>query len=191
MRHAGWLVLSVCLIAGCATTRAPFAPSPWEQRLQFLQAAHDWRLDGRAAVAFGAGGWQASLTWTQAGDASEVHLAGPLGIGAQVLRLTPAGLTVNGAPADGDVLARLEERVGFELPLAELRYWLLGVPDPGTPGDLTRNALDRAGQLRQDGWVIDYDRYGRSGGDWLPLHLAMTREAVRVRIVIDQWSFGP
>ena len=37
-----------------------------------------------------------------------------------------------GQPLDGEAArAELERRLGAQLPLAELRYWMLGVPAPG------------------------------------------------------------
>jgi outer membrane lipoprotein LolB len=119
------------VLAGCATTRpatGPPAPAPWEQRLANLQQASTWQLQGRAAVALGKQGWQASLDWRQHAEASEVHLAGPFGAGALVLKLTAEGLSLNGAPPSDAVAAQLQDRLGFELPLDNLRYWLLGVP---------------------------------------------------------------
>jgi outer membrane lipoprotein LolB len=122
------------------------------------------------------------------GDESEVHLAGPLGAGATVLELTPAGLSINGKPPSDAQVAELQERLGFELPLTHLRYWLLGIPDPRSVFELTRNAQDRAAHLSQAGWSIDYDKYLPSEGDFLPGRLVLTREDARVRIAIDSWK---
>jgi outer membrane lipoprotein LolB len=152
-----------------------------------LQHANTWQLDGRAAVAVGAQGWQASLNWRQNGAAAELHLAGPLGVGALVLRATPEGVSLNGATPSDTVLAQLQDKLGFELPLDDLRYWLLGVPKPGTEFTLTRNAQDRAQQLSQDGWTVDFDRYVPVNGDLLPTRAVLSREGVRVRIAVDHW----
>jgi outer membrane lipoprotein LolB len=127
------------------------------------------------------------LDWRQRGAQSEVHLAGPLGVGSSVLRLDDAGLSVDGAPAGAAALAQLQERLGFELPLARLRYWVLGVPDPGPPFTLERNGDDRALHLAQAEWNIDYDRYSVEGGDWLPSRLELRRDDVRVRLVVEHW----
>jgi len=187
---ATWLCAA--LLAGCATTRQaatpPVAATAWEQRVGDLQRLASWQLGGRAAVAFGTQGWQASLDWRQSADVAEVHLSGPLGIGAMVLRRTPEGLSLNGAPPSDAVLAQLQDRLGFELPLDHLRFWLLGVPDPVAVFELKRNDQDRAVQLTQDQWTIDYDRYMPVDGDLLPAHLVLSREGVRVRIVIDHWQ---
>ena len=73
--------------------------------------------------------------------------------------MTPDGLSLNGAPPSDAVVAQLRTRLGFELPLENLRYWLLGIPDPSAAFELTRNAQDRAQHLSQAGWSIDYDQY--------------------------------
>jgi outer membrane lipoprotein LolB len=180
------------LLAACATIRrAPVpaaAPAGWEQRVAGLQSWSSWRLDGRAALAANGQGWQASLNWRQAGDSAEVHLSGPLGVGSLVLKRTPDGLSVNGAPPSDAVLAQLQERLGVDLPIDHLRFWLLGVPDPGTSFDFRRNDHDRASQLTQDGWTVDYDRYMPVDADLLPAHVVLSREGVRVRIVVDRWE---
>jgi outer membrane lipoprotein LolB len=176
-------------LAACVTTQPALKPSlNWSQRMATLQGAGSWKLDGRAAVAVGTQGWQATLDWRQQGQATEVHLAGPFGMQATVLSLDPAGVSINGAPPSEADMAQLQQRLGFELPLEQLRYWLLGVPDPGSAFDLKRNPQDRAQLLTQAGWSIDYDRYMPVGGDFLPAHLVMTREGVRVRIVVDHWD---
>jgi outer membrane lipoprotein LolB len=186
------------LLAGCAVLRPaapPVVPAPsavgasvWEQRVGVLQSLPDWELQGRAAVAYGKQGWQASLTFTQSGDVSDVHLAGPLGIAASELTLMPAGLSVNGAPPTADVVNRLQAKIGFALPLEDLRYWLLGVPAPDAPADVTRNASDRAAQLSQAGWTVVFDRYMPNQGDVLPARLVLSHEDVRIRIVVEQWK---
>jgi outer membrane lipoprotein LolB len=185
------VLLCSVLLAACATTRrAPPAPGEgWEQRVSDLQRQRSWQLDGRAAVAIAAQGWQATLNWRQRGDAEEVHLSGPFGVGALVLERTPDGLSLNGAPPSDAVTNQLQEKLGFELPLEHLRFWLLGVPDPSAAFEVKRNEQDRASQLRQADWSVDYDRYMPVAGDLLPAHLVLSREGVRVRIAVDHWDW--
>jgi outer membrane lipoprotein LolB len=189
MRRALSILSCSAVLAACVTTRAPVpAAAGWEQRVIDLQGLSSWQLDGRAAVAVGTQGWQATLNWRQRGDSAEVHLSGPFGVGALVLKRTPEGLSLNGAPPSDAVVAQLQERLGFELPLDHLRFWLLGVPDPASAFDLKRNGQDRASQLTQADWSVDYDRYMPADGDLLPAHLVLTREGVRVRIAVDHWE---
>jgi outer membrane lipoprotein LolB len=190
MRRAALIFLWSAVLCACVTTRqAPPPAAGWEQRADDLQKTASWQLDGRAAVAVGTQGWQATLNWRQRGDSAEVHLSGPFGVGALVLKRTPDGLSLNGAPPSDAVLTQLHERLGVELPFDHLRFWLLGVPDPGGAFELKRNAQDRALQLTQGDWSIDYDRYMPIDGDLLPAHLVLNREGVRVRIAVDHWGW--
>jgi outer membrane lipoprotein LolB len=193
MRRLIFLVASAAVLAGCAALRPKGPPPPaaavaWDERRQDLQRATRWDLDGRAAVALGQQGWQATLNWRQTGADSELHLAGPLGIGALTIKVTPAGLSLNGAAPNDAVVGQLQDRLGFELPLDNLRYWLLGIPDPNTPFELTRNTQDRAARLSQAGWNIEYDDYMAGDGDLLPKRLVLTRAQARVRIAVDRWE---
>ena len=190
MRRVFLILLCSTVLAACVATRRAPAPLPegWEQRAVQLQGLSGWRLDGRAAVAAGTQGWQASLNWRENREWAEVHLSGPFGVGSLVLKRTPDGLSLNGAPPSDAVLAQLQERLGFELPIDHLRFWLLGVPDPSAPFELKRDDQDRAAQLTQDDWMIEYDRYMPVNGDVLPARLVLSRAGVRVRIVVDRWE---
>ena len=190
MRRLLLLLAACAALSACVTPRAALAPAPWDRRIIELQRAGRWQLDGRAAVAVGTQGWQASLNWRQRGPEAELHLAGPLGVGALVIKKTPDGLSLNGAPPSDQVLAQLQDRLGFELPLDDLRYWLVGTPNPGASAELERNEQDRAKQVTQDGWTVGYDKYMPVNGDWLPARLVLSRAGVRVRIVVDHWD-GP
>lgn len=189
--HRAVLILAFgAVIGGCATRPSPVAGShvSWEDRRSELERATRWQLDGRAAAALGEQGWQANLDWRQNGSESELHLAGPLNIGAMSIKVTPDGVSLNGAAPTGEVVEQLQARLGFDLPLEDLRYWLLGIPSPAEPFDLTRNPEDRAQHLSQAGWDIDYDQYRPSGGDSLPGRMVLTRAGARVRVVVDRWE---
>jgi outer membrane lipoprotein LolB len=189
MRRALTLI-GCCALAACATTRTVPPATKWAQRASELQSASEWQLDGRAAVALGQQGWQATLNWRQTEQGAEVHLAGPFGIGALVLKQTIEGLALNGAPPSDAVQSLVREKLGFDLPIENLHYWLLGVPNPKSTFDLSRNDQDRAKVLSQDGWSIAYDRYMPVAGDLLPTRLVLTAGDVRVRIIIDHWDWS-
>lgn len=186
LRPIGWL--GFALLCACSTLRLPMHPAGWSERLGDLQHSDRWDMHGRAAVVIGSRGWQASVDWQQRRRSTVVHLAGPLGIGATVLRLDRDGLSVNGSAPSPSGVDAMQERFGFELPVAQLRYWLLGVPDPDSQAAVRFNTDGRASQLIQAGWTVDFLRYRESRGDWLPGLLVLNGEGVRVRIVIDRWG---
>jgi outer membrane lipoprotein LolB len=182
------IVFCCTVLAACATTKLAPPSMSWDQREHDLQHASVWQLQGRAAVAMGTQGWQAALNWQQSGLYAVVHLLCPFCIGALLLEQQPGGLSLNGAAPSDSVAAQLQDRLGFEMPLDNLRFWLLGVPDPSAPFELARNDQDRAQKLTQLGWSIVYDRYLPFQGDLLPSRMVLSRADVRVRIVVDHWD---
>ncbi len=186
-------VLILAFAAGCVTApRKPAALASWPQRRAQLQSLDPFELAGRVAVAAGSEGFTAHLDWAQRGSRSTVDLNGFLGVGG--VHVVADGGTLNVETSQGKSLtseearAELEGRLGFDPPLGSLRYWLLGVPDPGSPAAETVGANQRLASLQQDGWQIDYSAYTSAGGDSLPQRLVLHRGEVRVRLVVDRWQ---
>jgi outer membrane lipoprotein LolB len=183
------------LLAACRTSPPTLAPStvPWDVRRPQLQAQTHFALKGRVAVAAGGEGFNANLRWTQDGTRSQLSLEGPLGVGGA--QVTASGeelslVTARGEHVDNaEAHAALEARLGFDPPLAALRYWVLGVPDPAQPAT---EALDQTQQrlagLTQQGWRVDYQSYVAAGGEALPARLTLQRDNVRVRLLVDNWQ---
>ena len=202
--HGSWasgrfvlaLALLVFALAGCKTLRpAPAAPSesaPWEVRRAALQARENFDLSGKIGVAAGQDGFNAKLRWQQRGRQSQLALDGPLGVGG--VRITSDGdalkvLNAHGEQLDSEAAKReIESKLGFQPPIASLRYWVLGVPDPSHPADEMLDDTQRLASLRQDGWQIDYATYASVRGQSLPSKVTLTREGVRVRLVVDNWG---
>jgi outer membrane lipoprotein LolB len=195
LRVACAALLCLPMLTGCETwragSRAPLvAPAgPWEERSRALTTMETYALSGRIAVAAAEQGFSGALRFEQKVRQSQLQLDGPLGVGG--LRLEWNGdtlrmLTSRGEELDGEAArAAIEARLGFALPLDELRYWLLGVPAPATPADLTVNGDNRLSGLQQSGWRVVYTEYGATSG--MPQKLTAQKESARVRVIVDQW----
>jgi len=190
---AGIALAGVALLAACQT--APVVPAPtmaWSVRRPTLQNLDRFGLDGRVAVAVGNQGFNAGIRWAQSGAVTHLALTGPLGAGGVEVTANGADLTV--ITSSGKRLGRtearseLQDKLGFEPPLASIRYWVLGVPDPGAPASVQLDSQQRLTELAQDGWRIDYHSYMPVGARWLPRLLTLRREGVRVRMVVDGWQ---
>jgi outer membrane lipoprotein LolB len=192
LRPAAAVLAALAALAACRSVPPRAAPTSWEVRRPQLQALAHFELRGRVAVAAAGEGFNASLRWIQQGAHAQLTLEGPLGVGgAQVIAagdeltlVTPHGEQLDNAAAHAELAARL----GFDPPLSSLRYWVLGVPDPAQP---STEALDASQQrlaaLTQSGWHIDYVSYGLAGDGSLPARLTLQRDAVRVRLLVDDW----
>jgi outer membrane lipoprotein LolB len=186
------LALALALV-GCQTV--PVSPAPsvsWSVRRSELQTLGRFGLNGRVAVAVGNQGFNAGLRWTQSAAVTHLALTGPLGAGGVEVTADGGGLSVvtsNGKHLDNaDARAELESKLGFEPPLASLRYWVLGVPDPAAPASVQLDPQQRVTQLTQGGWQIDYTAYMPVGAEWLPKLMTLRRQDVRVRMVVDAWQ---
>lgn len=184
----------LAVLAGCRTLPpAPPAGESWELRRPQLQSLEHFALRGRVAVAAGGEGFNAGLRWTQEGDRSQVTLEGPLGVGGAQLTASGDDLTVitaRGERIESEAAhAELAARLGFDPPLSSLRYWVLGVPNPGQPASESLDpAQQRLAALTQAGWHVEYQSYTSANGEALPARMTLQRDAVRVRLLVDDWQ---
>src|SRR5215470_19433215 len=148
LRKLSWALLAV-MLASCRTVPTAHEPpgSSWEVRRPQLQARDKFALKGRVGVATGGEGFNARLRWTQDGNQTRVSLDGPLGAGG--VQVTSDGTAVSIVTSRGDRLdsdaarAELANRLGFDPPLNSLRYWILGVPEPGHPAQESLDSQQR------------------------------------------------
>jgi outer membrane lipoprotein LolB len=191
--RASSLLLFLAVFAGCKTLPpAPPESAPWDVRKAALQSRDKFDLKGRIAVAVAQEGFNARLRWQQRGRESDLALDGPLGVGG--VRITSNGSALTVRNARGEQLnsdaakQEIQSKLGFEPPIASLRYWVLGVPDPSSAADETLNDSQRLATLKQNGWQIDYTAYANVLGQSLPSKATLTREGVRVRLFVDDWG---
>lgn len=192
------LGLALLLLAGCSV--APPRPQPadsqqaWQQHQQKLTALNNWRLTGRLGIQSGHEGWHVSLDWQQNNGDYTIRITAPLGQGSlllqgdatSVLLQTSEGETVS-AEDPGQLLY---QEFGWKVPVASLRYWVLGLPAPGESVE----ALDEYGRLshlQQAGWEIEFLDYEVQHGVELPGRVFVSNHQAKVRLVINEWQFRP
>jgi outer membrane lipoprotein LolB len=193
-----WVVAAL-LLAACQSVPKPVLPAVapeavlagWPARRSLLQARPQFTAQGRIGVVAGADGFNGHLRWVQDGTRSTVSLDGPLGVGgvrisdaAGVLTMTtPAGEALDSQAAHDELVRRM----GFEPPLGSLRYWIQGVPDPGSPSTETAAAGGYLGSLVQTGWTVTFGGYLQTAAGPLPQKVTVERDTVRVRLILDTW----
>ncbi|MFZ2507582.1 MAG: lipoprotein insertase outer membrane protein LolB [Steroidobacteraceae bacterium] len=177
--------------AGCATLPPPTDAASWAGRRADLQALEAWILDGRVAVATAVEGFSGGLAWRQDGAKAEIGLRGPFGGTALSIRLDGEEMTVfdsGGAAIAGDAARQyVVSEIGAPLPLAELRYWLVGVPAPQFQYRETMGTDGRLAALEQAGWRLRYSRYQEVDGHALPVLIEINSESARLRLAVSRW----
>jgi outer membrane lipoprotein LolB len=181
------VALLTLLLAACATS--PPAPPAVAQALHTQN--EPWSIQGRIALKNGDKSLSGQLHWRHDAGRDELTLASPLGQGVARLISDASGVTLivpdhpdQRAP---DAASLTRRTLGVALPLAGLRYWVEGRPDPDRAHRERLNDAGRIAQLRQDGWVIDYPAY-RDAPVWQPRKIVLARDDMEIRLVIDTWQ---
>jgi outer membrane lipoprotein LolB len=131
------------------------------------------------------------LRYAQLARRTELSLEGPLGIGGLQVKVDGDDLeiaTSRGERLDGaEARAELERRLGFVLPLEQLRWWMLGIP---APGDSAVNTGE-GGEIRdfmQAGWRVSINSRSPGLGFSLPQRLTAEREGARLKLLVERWK---
>jgi len=185
------------LSAGCRTLPpsaevGPGAGAPWPEQRAALEKLDRYGLSGRVAVAAQGQGFSASLRYQRQSQSSNLALDGPLGIGGLRVELEGEGIAIatsRGEKLDGQAARdELERRLGFQLPLTELRWWLLGLP---APGEVSINQDAGNGEIRdftQNGWHVSINSRAPGLGFALPQRLTAEREGARLKLLVENWQ---
>ncbi|MDG1462926.1 MAG: lipoprotein insertase outer membrane protein LolB [Gammaproteobacteria bacterium] len=193
-------MLVIVLVSACSSMQVSRAPqsSEADERIARLSTLTEWSMEGRIAVKQSSGGGQGRLSWQQAGNTTDIRLAGPLGAGAMNIHWVPEEVTVRGADLDlqhrysGEDAAEkfLAEQLGWSFPAGSIRYWLLGIPNPAYP---YRQQFSISGELlsiQQLEWLVEYQRFALVDGRSLPAKLQVEGSDVRLRLVVDDWNLS-
>ena len=198
---SAWLVIGAVLLAGCESLMkfvpSGFAPAEpevaWRAHARTLYGFEKWTMVATVTVRADRKRARVKVQWRQAPDSYLLRFTGPLGVGlfevagdaATVRAKFPDGRSVAAASPE----ALLEEEIGWSVPLAGLRYWVLGVPAPdGTSAELRIDKQGRLVGLEQAGWTVVYEQYGLLDGLPLPERVRFSNESVDATVVVRRWQ---
>lgn len=135
----------------------------------------------------------ANFEWKQSGNNSNVHLFGPLGQGS--VRLTRQDGQVclqqkSEVRCSGSAEDLLQNDLDWRLPVAEMAYWIKGIPSPKTHADyfIPPEQAPYSAELGQLGWKITYKSYQVVDGLLLPRKLTASRGTSSLTIVVKHWE---
>lgn len=186
MRFAAPGLIVIALLAGgCA--QLPVQPTGGYQ-LQQMRHWYDqarWHIEGRLGVVSDLDSFSASFTWQHAQDRDIIDIAGPLGQGRVLLKVTPEQVLVD----DGKHVriyretmdALLLRYLGVDVPVQALPFWLLGLVEP----QVSYQETDRG--FIQHGWRVIYRQLQPVQGGWLPHKINLEKNSNKLKLIVDQW----
>jgi len=191
-------VLAPLLLAACAPQQLvrnkgdAASLAQQEAREQQLANANHWTLQGRLFVSNGQDNGTGSFTWTQNGDHYEFTLRAP--ITGKSFRLVggPDGAELDGldgGPQQGpDAEVLMRRALGWNVPLDELRAWVLGVRAKDAAAELSFGDDKLPSLLQQDGWAVSYPAWDTTRQPPLPTKVFADKPPYKVKLVIESWS---
>jgi outer membrane lipoprotein LolB len=164
-------------------------------REQALAGVDEWTLQGRLSVSDGHDGGSGSLRWSQNGERYEFVLRGPAISGAN-FRLSGDAQGallegLKGGPLRGpDAETLMRKALGWEVPLRDLRAWVLGLRAGSGAAELSFGGNQLPSLLLQDGWSVDYRAWDTTHQPPLPSKVYASRPPYRVRLSIESFVLG-
>lgn len=190
--------LAPLLLAACASTQLvrnkgdAAALAQQAAREQQLANANHWVLEGRLGVSNGQDAGSGGFTWTQDGDHYEFVFRTP--ITGKSYRLTG---NLDGAELDGadggpqrgpNAEALMRRALHWEVPLDELRAWVLGLRARGADAELSFGNDRLPSMLQQDGWTVTYPLWDTTRQPPLPAKVFAEKPPYKVKLAIQSWT---
>lgn len=193
-KRASGLLLAV-LLAGCVSVPQRAVDDGAALRAQIAREAligadPDWQFVGRIAVSADGHGGSGRIDWRQSGEDLSIQLSAPVTRRSWRLSRVDGWARLDGldeGPLQGDDAAQmLRQRVGWDVPLAQMSWWVRGLRARGAAQvNFAANALPTS--IEQDGWSVQYRDWTTVAGQPMPARLFARRGDASVRLVIDRW----
>jgi outer membrane lipoprotein LolB len=88
-----------------------------------------------------------------------------------------------------DAEALMRKALGWEVPLRDLRAWVLGLRADSGPAELSFGGDRLPALLQQDGWVVDYREWDAAHQPPLPKKVYAEKPPYKVKLSIESWHF--
>lgn len=184
--HYGLMMSVVFFLSGCSSVPVKTEADYSDSGREGLYELRDWVLDGRISLRASNESWSASIEWQRHDDDETIRLMGPLGQGAVFIHIADEYVDVDRGDGPARYLDRSDdfvtEQLGFYVPLRSLRYWVVGLIDPGSPSE------DIGNGFIQDGWRVLYREMQQTGRGVLPYKIDVSNREVKLKLIIDQWN---
>lgn len=189
---AALLALGACAPVAVRTPGTEAQLAAQAARELALGADQSWSLTGRFAASDGRNGGSGSLEWKQDGAQYRLTLQAPVTGKTVELEGGPDGAVLLGAAHEAvtgrDAGAVLQEEFGWDVPVADLAFWVRGLRAPGQAAVLTFGTAELPATLDQDGWHVEYRDWYAERDPPLPRRVYASRSPFTVRVLIEQWN---
>lgn len=196
-RSLCWPVLLLSLLTACAH-RVPQTIDDWSQHQTQVQKISHWSLIGKLGVRVPGDNGSATLRWHNLAKNYTLDLSGPFGQGRILISGKPGRVKLE-QPGEAPLMADsaealIYETTGWTLPVAQLSYWVRGIPAPQQSiAWLEKTPEGLLNTLEQAGWRIHYSNYSnvsvtQNNSVQLPGRVVAEYGDIRLTLIIRQWQ---
>ncbi|WP_305406261.1 lipoprotein insertase outer membrane protein LolB [Photobacterium leiognathi] len=191
LRNIAFIAITFALLSGCAQTPQDTQKVDWETHQTQLKRLTDYQAKGVFGFYSPEQRIQLTFNWKNHNDEYQLIL---IKMFKTVLNLNSKPNNVTLVDPDGktyhgtDATQLVKEITGLQLPLSQMRDWLIGLPTGADTYQLNNNdqvaylAKDINGQV----WEMHYNTYNDQTPA-LPTQMILSQGELQVRIKISQW----
>ena len=190
------LATFVVLLNACVSQPRPSPIENWDSyQARLSTQLNAWKIEGKLGVRSPDDSSSIYLDWQQTPDSYAIRLSGPFAQGTTWIRGNADAVQleqVGTAPLSAATPeALIYERLGWEIPIQDLVYWVRGIPAPQTP--IVKQEKTPSGSLaflEQAGWRLSYSHYKDIGPWQLPGKIVAQRNQLKLTLIIRRWHVG-
>lgn len=196
LRYGAALAIALALVACAPQTLRPDQAllAAQNAREKQLRGHDNWTIRARLGVSDGEHGGSGSLVWVRSNDNFDFELRAPVTGRSFRLHGGPGQVQLDGLEQGSlhgaDARSLLHEALGWQVPMAQLDYWVRGMRAPGSTAQLLFGADGLPERLSQDGWTVEYRDWYPNTDPALPRRVFANRGDDRVRMVINSWALN-
>ncbi|WP_318523433.1 lipoprotein insertase outer membrane protein LolB [Photobacterium leiognathi] len=191
LRNIAFIAITFALLSGCAQTPQDTQKVDWKPHQTQLKSLTDYQAKGVFGFYSPEQRIQLTFNWKNHNDEYQLIL---IKMFKTVLNLNSKPNNVTLVDPDGktyhgtDATQLVKEITGLQLPLSQMRDWLIGLPTGADTYQLNNNdqvaylAKDINGQV----WEMHYNTYNDQTPA-LPTQMILSQGELQVRIKISQW----
>jgi outer membrane lipoprotein LolB len=187
-------LLFTILVSSCAINKnySPLNTIGWEQHLNKITQLDHWILQGKIGYRDSKEGGAAWISWDQRGDAFDVKLNGPLGIGTTRITGNQYHAQLQRGARQPDTASSAEDLTellfGWQWPVKQLRFWIRGIAAPSSSKMMSiYNSDGTLSSLKQSGWALQFSDYQNIKGWRLPGNIQGKKGTYQFNLKIKTW----
>jgi outer membrane lipoprotein LolB len=177
--------------AGAVRMDAPVI-SEWDARKAVLESLSEWEFTGSINVRDAEEAHSSRIRWRQNNELYRINLWGTFNIGATEVNGKPGEVRIEQEGEEPIITDTPEQllydRIGYELPVTELNFWIKGIPAPGPSQELSFADNQQLLGFVQAGWRVDYLGYTNFGQQTLPTRIRVQKPPLRLDLIRLNWT---